>query len=468
MSKVRERKLMTELADSIRLAEEAEQATLWSDAARLYEEALTLLAGGGAADEAALLTALGRCYWNMSDVRASWRTLRRAMATYQERGDGVGLARATVEILRIWGPPDKQRAMAEQALEALGEGDLHVRALLLLRLERMDEAMRIADEQGFRDLQVVRPERAGWDALREGRVDEGVAALRAAHAVYAEHGVIHAAAGTLRGAGFNVLAAGRIDEGQRLAEEATAYARGVHLKFQEELAAMDVAGALFARCDFAACEALIRPSLAGTDFRADAFHMWMTEQSGDVQGALAMLIDPARGGGAPTAVSQIHASSAGVLHHAGRMDAAGRELEAWAEVARQYGSFAEEASILGDCLVDLASDELLREVDEAFAKEPPSRLAYATLQGRCTGYARGALALRLGRVEDAESLFNEGLALAERERCPVDAARCFEGLSRVAAKRLDVDEMDGCLRRARGLYGQHGARLYLDRMAASA
>ncbi len=392
---------MTELADSIRAAEEAEQATLWADAARLYEEALTLLAGGDAADEAALLTALGRCYWNMSDVRASWRTLRRAMSMYQDRGDGVGLARATIEIGRIWGPPEKQRAMAEEALEALGEQDLRMRALLLIRLDRMDEAMRIADEHGFRDLQAVRTERAGWQALNEGRIDDGVAAMREAHVVYAEHRILHAAAGTLRGAGFNVLAAGRIDEGQRLAEEATAYARGVHLRFQEELAAMDVAGALFARCDFTGCADVIRPALGGTDFRADAFNMWMTEQSGDVAGALAMLIDPARGGGAPTAVSQIHASSAGVLHHAGRMEPARRELEAWAEVARQYNSFGEEAAAVADCIVEAGSDELVREVDEAFAKEPPSRLAYATLQGRCTGYARGAIALRLGRVDDA-------------------------------------------------------------------
>ena len=387
---------------------------------------------------------------------------------YQERGDGVGLARATVEILRIWGPPDKQRAMAEQALEALGEQDLRLRAQLLWRLDRMDEAMRIADEQGFEELQVMRPERAAWDALREGHIDDGVAALRAAHAVYAQHGVIHAAAGTLRGAGFNMLAAGRIDEGQRLAEEATAYARGVHLKFQEELAAMDVAGALFARCDFAACEQLIAPSLAGTDFRADAFRMWMTEQAGDVPGAVAMLIDPARGGGAPTAVSQIHASSAGVLHHAGRRTSRAASWRRGPRWRGRTGASRRRRPSSETALWTSASDELLREVDDAFAKEPPSRLAYATLQGRCTGYARGALALRLGRVDESEALFSEGLALAERERCPVDAARCLEGLSRVAAKRLDVDEMDAYLRRARGLYGQSGARLYLDRMAASA
>ena len=461
--------MATDLKDTIRAAEEAEQATLWDEAARLYEESLTLLASGGDArtDEAVLLTALGRCYWNVSDARASWRTLRRAMSLYQERGDGVGLARATIEILRIWGPPDRQRAMAEQALEALGEQDLRLRALLLFYVGRDEEGLRLADAHGFRDLQAIRTQREGWAAFDDGRVDEGIAALQAAHRVYAEELVFNAAAGTLRGAGFATMQAGRFDDGERLAWEAVEYARRVHLRFQEQLALLDLVGVAFARCDFARCEELIAASPAQTDFRADAYRMWMTEQRGDVPGALAMLIDPARGGGAPTAVSQIHASSAGVLHHAGRADAATRELEAWAEVARQYGSFAEEAPAVSDCLDELGSDELVREVDEAYAAEPSSRLAYATLQGRCTGYTRGALALRLGRVDEAQSRFNEGLTLAERERCPIDAARCLEGMARIADRRGENDARAGYLARAAELYAQHGARLYLDRMTRS-
>ncbi|HYM28487.1 MAG TPA: hypothetical protein VET66_10080, partial [Steroidobacteraceae bacterium] len=289
---------MTTFTGSLRAAEVAERATLWGEAARRYEEALSLLAGGGggAADEAALLTALGRCYWNLSDVRAAWRTLRRAMSLYEERGDGVGLARATVEILRIWGPPDKQRAMAERALDALGDGDLRLRAHLLLRLERPEEALRIADEYGFGEVQAARYERAGWEAMRAGRLDEGIEALRAAHVAFAANGALHPAAGTLRGAGFNVLASGRLDQGAQLAEEAMLYAGGVHLKFQEDLARLDLAGVAFARCDLPHCGDLIAPSLGGTDFRADAYRMWMIEQRGDTPAALSLVIEPSRAG----------------------------------------------------------------------------------------------------------------------------------------------------------------------------
>src|SRR5437879_3701241 len=122
-------------------AERAAEATLWADAIREYEACLSIVSAGDAPDEdeAALLTALGSCYWNLSEARTARRTLRRAIALYRDRGDSVGLARATVEILRIWGPPDRQRAMAEEAFEALGDRDPYLKARLLLRLRWFDE-----------------------------------------------------------------------------------------------------------------------------------------------------------------------------------------------------------------------------------------------------------------------------------------------------------------------------------------
>ena len=63
-----------------RRAVAAEDATLWQDAVREYEQALSL-GVSGPTDEAALLTALGRCYWNLSEARPAWRALRRAILT---------------------------------------------------------------------------------------------------------------------------------------------------------------------------------------------------------------------------------------------------------------------------------------------------------------------------------------------------------------------------------------------------
>ena len=94
-------------------ADAAFEATLWSDAVREYEAALSLATPGDASlDEAAILTRLGSCYWSMSEARTAWRTLRRAMSLFRDRGDGAGFARATVEVLRIWGPWERQLAMS--------------------------------------------------------------------------------------------------------------------------------------------------------------------------------------------------------------------------------------------------------------------------------------------------------------------------------------------------------------------
>src|SRR5581483_9494153 len=158
--------------------------TLWDDAVREYEAALSIVSAGDAPDEdeAALLTALGSCYWNLSEARTAWRTLRRAIALYRDRNDRVGLAHATVEILRIWGPPERQRAMAEEALEALGDADPYLKARLLLRLrwfdddnrEKYEEALQIARAHNFEDILMAPKEASAWEALDDGRIDEAI------------------------------------------------------------------------------------------------------------------------------------------------------------------------------------------------------------------------------------------------------------------------------------------------------
>ena len=69
-------------ADHLAAGLAAEQSTDWRDAVAAYEQALST-AAPGAIDEADILTRLGRCYWNLSEARTAWRTLRRAISLYQ-------------------------------------------------------------------------------------------------------------------------------------------------------------------------------------------------------------------------------------------------------------------------------------------------------------------------------------------------------------------------------------------------
>ncbi|MEX2247326.1 MAG: hypothetical protein WEC75_11645 [Dehalococcoidia bacterium] len=436
-------------------AERAEAATLWEDAAREYEACLSLMAGGEDGEaEAGLLTALGRCYWYDGQARPAWRTLRRAIGLCRERGDGVGMAAATWEILRIWGPPDRQRAMADEALEALGDADPHLRALLLLGSRRMEEAIAIGEAHQFPDLLTARTQEVAWKALDEGRAEEYLRLLRQVYETSVGLGRHDMASGQLRGMGFAMMEIGRLGDGMALAEESLAYADRTHLRFQAQLALMDLVGAAFARCEFERCEELLARTPGEVDFRADLYRMWMALHRGEIGEGMRLLVEPERGGRTPTAVSQIHAAAAGMLFAAGQEEAARRELLAWAEVSRQWESFAEEAAAPGDCLVALADDRLAAEVRDAFAERDRARklpIRYSTLQGRGVDEVRGALALRLGLLDEAGAYFGAGVEWAEREECSVDAGRCVAGLGRVALRRERRDE-------AREEFGRAAAR----------
>ena len=429
-------------------AEAAEQATLWRDAIREYEKCLSLAAAApdeAGQDQAALLTALGRCYWNLSEARTGWRTLRRAISLYQERGDGVGQAQATLEILRIWGPPERHRTMAEDAIRALGDTDPYLRARLLLDLGwdvagsgHHEEALAIAEQHGFEDILASRIQNRAWQAMEEGRIDEGVALFEEAHQTYARLGVHHPASGTLRGAGFNVIEAGYLDRGFELARRSFEYAANVHLDFQSQLALMDMVAIPYARGEFARCEELLGQSPGDSDFRADLLRMWMAEERGDMERALGLMVDPDRGGRAPTAVGQIHAASAGILFRAGRKDAAKQALQAWAAVEREDDEpYWMEAPAALECLLALGDEALLRKVYDAFGtigkRHAPPR--FSTLQGRSFAPVRAGVCARLGLLEEAERHYREGLAWCEQERCIRDAELCRAGLAEVRTRR---------------------------------
>ncbi len=81
-------------------------------------------------------------------------------------------------------------------------------------------------------------------------------------------------------------------------------------------------------------------------------------------------------------------------------------------------------------------------------------------------HLRGALALRLGRVDEAAEWYRAGLDWSERERCPVEQGRCLQGLAEVAEQRGDRAEATLLLDRAAALFQEHGAQLYLRQVLA--
>lgn len=422
-------------------AERAEAATEWHDAIEAYERCLS--AGDDGIDEAAALTALGRCYWNTSEARTGWRTLRRAITMYQQRGDGPGQARATLEILRIWGPPERLGEFAASALEALGDADPALRARLLVRHRWFTpdpdalyrEAMALAEQHNIADILVMRTEEASWNAFRAGDAEGGMRHATEAHDVYAAMNAYAEAAYALRNGGFHAIELGALDAGAAMCQRSADYARDCHLAFNEQLALMDVIGVEYARGDFGRCDVLLATVPGDGDIRADFFRMWIAEARGD-GGALRYMVDPDRAGRATTAVGQVHAASAGALYRAGKLETARAALDAWLTMERRWElDIVVEGTALRECLLALAGDETLRRVYDACSHSDAERTVFSTLQGRAIAPLVGALALKLGMFDAAEQAYRDGVAFCERERLPMDAAACREGLAAVAAAR---------------------------------
>jgi tetratricopeptide (TPR) repeat protein len=429
-------------------ARAAEAAFDWPEAIRLYEEALSSLPredDAWPAAEAELLTALGRCYWRNAEARAAWRTLMRAISSCKQRGDAAAQARATTEILQIWGPWERHKMLADDALAALGESEPYLRARLLGQTDRDDEAFAIAEQHGYDDVLAWRIARASWRATDEGRLDEAQALTRQAHEAHDRLGNFEAASGSLRGMGFGLMVSGDLDAGEALVRESYAYAGRFNLRFYQQLALMDVVGAVYARCDWPECERLLAETPGDLDFRADLFRMWIAELRGDAGAARALLVDPQRAGGSPDAAAQIHSGNAGVQYRLGEHGVARAELAAMVENCRAENEDEHYLPAAVDAILALADEDVIAEFDRRIAPAERKRggaYVYSTLQGRALHYGRGVLALRLGREGEAARWFESGLTWAERERCPLDAAACHEGLAQLATRRGDAETAD--------------------------
>jgi tetratricopeptide (TPR) repeat protein len=456
--------IMSSHDEATAAARAAEAAYDWPEAIRLYEEALSSLPREGDAWPAAevdLLIALGRCYWRNAEARPAWRTLMRAITSCKQRGDTAAQARATTEILQIWGPSERHKMLADDALAALGESEPHLRARLLGQTDRDEEAFVIAENHGYEDVLAWRIARDSWRATDDGRLDEARELARQAHAAHDRLGNFEAASGALRGVGFATMVAGHLTAGAALARESYEYAGRFNLRFYQQLALMDGVGAAYARCDWVECERLLAETPGDLDFRADLFRMWIAELRGDAAGARALLVDPQRGGGGADAMAQIHSGNAGVLYRLGEQGAARAELAAMIENCREESQDEHYLPAAIDAVVGLLDERAISEFDRRIAPDEGKRggdYVYSTLQGRALHYTRGALAFRLGREENAMRHFEAGLAWAGREGCPLEAASCHDGLARIATRRGDVEPADLHIRDAAGLRERHAPR----------
>ncbi|MHB8573801.1 MAG: AAA family ATPase [Dehalococcoidia bacterium] len=466
-------------------AEQAEAATAWEEAARHYQQCLGLLEDlddRPDVDEAALLTALGRCYRYAGEPRAAWRNLMRAITAYQAHGDGCGQARATLEALQIMAPLERRQALANDALAALGAADPYLEAQLLLILsgrgtsdatvsaDLLARASALAHDHGFIDIATAIRLSKGVQLLNERRFAEAGTAMQTGQRNPLGMGALDFQGGRYTAVAFPAYLSGDLKAGETISRELLALTRRVHLRGEEGLVLLPFASAQLARGDLAGCAALLEESQIST-WALDLRRATLASMRGDLPQAVALLPESERGGGVPQSTAGIYAGRACVRFRAGDESGSQRELAAWrevmarmpplivAEVPSQFHTFWAD-----ECLPALGDEAVVRTLYERYADWPEVR--YELFTGRSFDQFTGMLALRLGEIDAAEQHFRTGLAWCERERCPIEQARCLEGLAEVAARRGEATAAMACFTRAAALFEAHGAVFYLTRLRA--
>ena len=478
-------------------AEQGEAATAWGEAARHYQDCVSLIADAEDSlgeDEAALLTALGRCQWSAAQPRLSERTLLRAIDLYRQRGDGLGMARATVELpFLVFVRDDQAVPLMEEVLAGLGDADTHLEARLLAMraLVRWDDAANQAAERSaelarahdFPDVEAQVLSREAVRAVGEMRLDDALEAVEASVKAFERSGVVHPM-GSLINRFALLHLSGRLDDAMTRAEEGVVYYRRVHLRANESGFLSMMAAVSLLRCDFQRFEAILGEVPLEGFWTARTVRAVRAEMAGDLERALALAPRPGATTGSESTEQEevsgegvdpgqqlspfLHGLRARLLFNSGDEEGARLELAAWETSRSRLRAGISPGRInslsIGECLAALGDDSLVDTVYEEIATLKPLRTVGWSGQGMDP--LRGALALRLNRLDEAEEWYRTGLEWAERERCPIEQGRNLQGLAEVAELRANHQEAVKLLDRAAALFQEHGAQLYLGQVLA--
>ena len=459
----------------LRAARRFETSELWQQAAGSYGECLSLVEQRDSSqpDALDLNLAQGCCLRNVGEWRPAWQALARAFDEARERRSGTAMARVALEISEMSVPMQRVLPLIDEALAAIGDEDPPLRArLIAARLSRdngVDDA-RHADEAASiaRELELDDVELQLAASVREAEQLVGDAPAiahrrRAAAHALAGTGRLATAARLLLEAGAVLLWEGRITEGEQALGEALEFARSHHLRFYELRVLSNLASLAFARCDFQTLDSIIK-ELHGQEGSVREAARW--ELVGELDRALALLPTPDDAGHIAAFLMSIHGARARVLHSAGRLDEARREVAHWHRAFDAQGAMSRGA---------ISATNGLAEIDvtvAALGDDAACREFYAELEarnaqrfgGRGLDLIRGSLAERFDRENEAAAHYQTGAAWAHESGFPVDEARCLAALARLWQRIGKHAEAERLRLRARELLGEVDAAVYSQRI----
>ena len=460
-------------------AESAASALAYDDAARLYEQCLELVTAAPdrlGEDEAALTLAVGEALIMMGNRAQGWRLFDDALSIFESR-EPLEFARA---VLRIWpvslrADTERREPLIARAAAALGsEPSVEACHLLALRCafdygvdgdRAFASAVAMATTLGLKgidypDALISRPagmavERGDFEqaeALASRRFEEAVASGRDQRLAHTLRALVPALAGDpARTRQYN--------------QQAIDHFRSEGLKSAAANHVAWLALQMWRQGDASAAKNLLTDIEADSALNARLAASEIACVEGDLERAIELCPsedDPQDYNGMQRGMRIRLQVLRGEAAPAERLFASWREVYV---AQRSLVARVQQLSMLDDALCAVGDEILLTQIAGWLDALPHVKSWFSGVQ---FDYLRGAISLRLDRVDEAEQHFRTGLEWASRPdvRFEVDAGRCLQGLAEVAERRGQHLEAMQHLDAAGELFARHGAKLYLDQVIA--
>jgi hypothetical protein len=469
-------------------AEQSEAANAWEEATALFQATLALADQHGAPAD----TDLARLHWRLAraarwamDVPTAVASFHIAFEALSARGDAIALSELAAELARptLFSPLAISPTLNSRALEALSDAERAARVDLVVQLRLNLLGFTPGSDAGPALVALAELARANdlagltaqlnfaqaTHASATGHLEEAEALSREAAAGLETEGSLAQASLAWGYAAIYAADVSGLDAAMALRRNARAAGLRSGSANRIDMDGASEAEQHILRAEYSEARVTL-PELGKQRIWSFLARARLAELSGDIGGAREALSESISIV-LPVLYSVHVGARARQLTASGQAEAARAELDQWEERLREAQEQGVSALIPGrsvaeldDALIEIGSDTQVRKALEILSGQE--------LRGRRLGlwmtldHMRGRLALRLGRIDEAEQHFRTGLEWCERERCPVEAGRCLQGLAEVAERRGDLDAARERLDAAGELFSQYGAKLYLDQVLA--
>ncbi|MGD9934936.1 MAG: protein kinase, partial [Dehalococcoidia bacterium] len=470
-------------------AQQAESRFAWIAAATQYDRVVELARESGSplepVDEADLLVSMARCYSGSLEPRSAWRSIRRALALYEECQESARYARTVAVAMTFPSamlPPAERRVpMLDLAIQQADSDD--ERTLAALYLARAETAFYLG-EYDQADRFLSQPERAAprlestflrAEALRirallavvAGDVESSLDLYEGAVAAHAAGGNPARAAETLYLLAQNFQGEGQLEQWRRTLLRQDEAGATAGLTFFQEDARSKLFGCAVLRGDHAEADRYLALPWEPSVWTWGIFAAYRAVLIGDLQAMERHLPDPAVAGGIPWQQCHILYARADVLALAKRRDGATAELVNMKRLLPSVEGFTRPPMSFGHSYLEMiitGSPPSAETVAAAVA--PKNWIVTVLMWASHLTRMRAEVLMAAGELRLARALLEEALGWCARERCKAEAGRCHLAFADLEAREGNAPATLTHLDMAAGFFRDYGAAFLVEKAIA--